>query len=107
MSTTAGDGPTLEAVDAHLVVGPDDGYGGVSLVRITLAGHTRTEPRRHDDADRLVIVLDGHAQIEVEGRPVVTLGPNEVLHVPRAVWHRVEAHAGSAELLVLAADPQR
>lgn len=111
-STTAGGGLAL---DAHLVVGPDDGYGSVSLVRMTLPAHTGTGPRRYDDADRLVIVLDGHTRIEVEGRPAVTLGPNEVLHVPRDTWHHVEAlgatsdppGAGAAELLVLAADAQR
>ncbi|MDD7938992.1 cupin domain-containing protein [Actinomycetospora lutea] len=114
-TSTTGSGLALDAVDAHLVVGPDDGYGGVSLVRISLAPHARTEPRRYDDADRLVIVLDGHTRVEVEGRPAVTLGPNEVLHVPRDTWHRVEALGGTsdqlglgaAELLVLAADPQR
>ncbi|GAA4938099.1 mannose-6-phosphate isomerase-like protein (cupin superfamily) [Actinomycetospora succinea] len=85
------------------MVGPDDGYGGVSLVRMTLAPHAHTGPRRYDDADRLVIVLDGHARIEVEGRPAVGLGPNEVLHVPRATRHGVET-VGGVELLVLAAD---
>lgn len=107
MSTTAPEptsiGLPLDAVDAHLVVGPDDGYGGVSLVRLTLAPGAHSGPRRHDDTDRLVIVLAGHARIEVEGRPDVTLGPNEVLHVPRYTWHGVAALDG-LELLVLAAD---
>lgn len=103
MSTTA---PEQTAIDSHLVVGPDDGYGDVSLVRITLPADARTGPRRHDDADRLVIVLDGHARIEVDERAAVTLGPNEVLHVPRGAWHRVEG-VGAAELLVLAAQGQR
>jgi len=106
MSTTA-PGPTSVvgdgAIDAHLVVGPDDGYGGVSLVRMTLPPQAHTGPRRYDDTDRLVIVLDGHTRIEVEGRPAVTLGPNEVLHIPRDAWHGLEA-LGGAELLVLAAD---
>lgn len=109
MSTTAPE-PTsitadgLEAVDAHLVVGPDDGYGGVSLVRMTVRPSSRTGPRRYDDTDRLVIVLDGHTRIEVDGQPPVTLGPNDVLHVPRYTGHCLEALGGGVELLVLAAD---
>ncbi|MEJ2860480.1 cupin domain-containing protein [Actinomycetospora flava] len=110
MSTTApeptsiaGVGLALDAIDSHLVVGPDDGYGGVSLVRMSLPPHAHTGPRRYDDTDRLVIVLGGHARIEVDGRPAVTLGPNEVLHIPRATWHGLET-LGGTELLVLAAD---
>lgn len=109
MSTTApgtsiaGVGIALDAIDSHLLVGPDDGYGGVSLVRMTLPPHAHSGARRYDDTDRLVIVLDGHTRIEVEGRAPVTLGPNEVLHIPRDTWHGIEAPGGS-ELLVLAAD---
>jgi quercetin dioxygenase-like cupin family protein len=114
MSTTApetapiaGDGLDLGSVASQLVVGPDDGYGGVSLVRVTLPARSHTGPRRYDDADRLVIVLGGRTQIEVEGRPAVALGPNEVLHIPRDTWHCLEAPADSpdaVELLVLSAD---
>ncbi|MEJ2889940.1 cupin domain-containing protein [Actinomycetospora aeridis] len=111
MSTTApepvsitDDGLDVDPVASHLVVGPDDGYGGVSLVRMALPSRASTGPVRYEDADRLVIVLEGCVRIEVDGRPAVTLGAHEVLHVPREAWHCAEALRGAAELLVLGTD---
>jgi hypothetical protein len=51
------------------------------------------------------MVLDGHGRVSIEDRPTITLAPNDVLHVPRAVSHVIEAvdagDLGALELLIL------
>lgn len=89
----------------HLLVGPDDGYGSVRLVRVTLASPGHTGPRCDPESDQLIMVLDGHGRVSIEDRPTVTLAPNDVLHVPRAVSHVIEAidlgGLGALEVLIL------
>jgi quercetin dioxygenase-like cupin family protein len=90
---------------SQLLVGPDDGYGPVRLVRVTLPSPGHTGPRCDSESDQLIMVLDGHGRVSIEDRPTIILGPNDVLHVPRAVSHVIEAvdatDFGALELLIL------
>ncbi|MDT7630873.1 MAG: hypothetical protein QOI50_2803 [Pseudonocardiales bacterium] len=89
----------------QLLVGPDDGYGPVCLVRVTLPSPGHTGRRCNSESDQLIMVLDGHGRVSIEDRPTITLAPNDVLHVPRAVSHVIEAvdagDFGALELLIL------
>lgn len=84
-----------------LLVGPDDGYGDIALERLTLTGSWHSAAR---EMDRLLVVLAGTARVLVSDGPVVTLGPNEVVHLGhgRAVTVELPA-AGTLELILLAA----
>ncbi len=53
----------------------------------------------HDDTDELFIVLDGNLIIQFRDREV-TLGPQELLVVPRGVEHRPVAEAEVSVLLI-------
>ena len=52
-------------------------------------------------------MLDGRGRVSIEDRPTVTLAPNDVLQVPRAANHVIEAvdagDFGPLELLILTA----
>jgi quercetin dioxygenase-like cupin family protein len=95
------------AADAlcQLLVGPDDGYGPVRLVRVTLPPSGHTVRRCDPDSDQLIMVLDGRVRVSIEDRPTITLAPNDVLQVPRAANHVIEAvdagDFGPLELLIL------
>jgi quercetin dioxygenase-like cupin family protein len=95
----------------QLLVGPEDGYGSVCLVRVTLPSPGHTVRRCDSESDQLIMVLDGHGRVSIEDRPTVILGPNDVLHVPRAVSHVIEAVAagdfGALELLILSTPSER
>lgn len=58
---------------------------------------------KHDAEDECFIVLDGELQIDVEGRPTVTLGKHLGYTVPRGVVHRTRALAKTIVLMVEAA----
>ncbi|GAA1383482.1 hypothetical protein GCM10009613_12960 [Pseudonocardia kongjuensis] len=84
-----------------LLVGPDDGYGDIALERLTLTGTWHGGARA---ADRLLVVLTGTVRVLVAGGPVVTLGPNEVVHVGHGRGVAVELpDGGTTELILLAA----
>ena len=53
---------------------------------------------RHDDADELFLVLDGHLDIELD-EETVALDPGEFVVVPRGVEHRPVAD-GETEVLL-------
>ncbi len=42
----------------------------------------------HDDEDELFMVIEGELSMELRGHPPITLGPGEILVVPRGVEHR-------------------
>jgi len=99
------------AADAvcQLLVGPDDGYGPVRLVRVTVPSPGHTGRRCDSESDQLIMVLEGHGRVSMEDRPTITLAPNDMLHVPRAVHHVIEAvdagDVGALELLILSTGP--
>lgn len=110
MTVIAPDGrASCEAADSasrQLMVGPDDGYGDITLERLSLSPGAGPCLGPQRDHDQLVVVLAGHARVTVQGNPAVTLGPDDVVHVGRGHSHVVEVlssgPAGSLELLVLA-----
>lgn len=90
---------------SQLLVGPDDGYGAMSLHRVTLHRGSRWSPDQQPDCDQLIVVLAGQARVSIESLQPVVLASDEVIHVPRAAVHEVDALAtdtlGHLELLVL------
>ena len=54
----------------------------------------------HEDTDDFFLVLDGELDIELRDR-TVTLGPGELLVVPKQVEHRPVARRGEVKLLLI------
>ena len=54
----------------------------------------------HEDTDDLFLVLDGELDIELRDR-TVTLGPGELVVVPKGVEHRPVARRGEVRLLLM------
>ena len=58
---------------------------------------------QHDDTDELFLVLDGELDMEFRDR-TVTLGPGELIVVPKGTEHRPCARRGEVKLLLI--DPR-
>lgn len=58
---------------------------------------------KHDDTDELFLVLEGELDMEFRDR-IVTLGPGELIVVPRGTEHRPCARKGEVKLLLV--DPR-
>ena len=58
---------------------------------------------QHDDTDELFLVLDGELEMELRDR-TVTLGPGELIVVPRGMEHRPCARKGEVKMLLM--DPK-
>jgi len=58
---------------------------------------------QHDDTDELFLILDGELDMEFRDR-TVTLGPGELLVVPRGTEHRPCARRGEVKMLLM--DPK-
>ena len=54
----------------------------------------------HDGTDDFFLVLDGHLEIDIEGRPTVSLAPGQLYIVPQGVRHRPRAN-GEAHILLI------
>lgn len=58
---------------------------------------------KHDETDELFLILEGEFEIAFRDR-TVTLGPGELLVVPRGVEHRPAARNGLVKLLLIDPD---
>ena len=58
---------------------------------------------KHDETDELFLVLEGELAMEFRDR-TVTLGPGELIVVPRGTEHRPCARTGEVKLMLI--DPQ-
>jgi len=58
---------------------------------------------QHDDTDELFLILDGELDMEFRDR-TVTLGPGELLVVPKGTEHRPCARRGEVKMLLM--DPK-
>jgi quercetin dioxygenase-like cupin family protein len=96
-------GPTAES---QFLVGPEDGYGPLRLVRLTLPAGSRVQ-RVETDHDQLIMVMEGVARVTVVDQAPAVLARNEALHVPRGAVVTITAAGPGLELLVLAAPPER
>jgi len=57
----------------------------------------------HDDTDELFLILEGELDMEFRDR-TVTLGPGELIVVPKGIEHRPCARKGEVKLLLI--DPK-
>src|SRR3954468_19010862 len=55
---------------------------------------------KHDETDELFLILEGEFDMDFEGGSI-TVGPGELLIVPRGVQHRPAARRGDVKLLLL------
>ncbi|MEO7239774.1 MAG: cupin domain-containing protein [Sphingomicrobium sp.] len=55
---------------------------------------------QHDETDELFLILEGEFEMEFRDR-TVTLGPGELLIVPRGTEHRPAARRGEVKLLLI------
>jgi mannose-6-phosphate isomerase-like protein (cupin superfamily) len=58
---------------------------------------------KHDDTDELFLILEGEFEMAFRDR-TLTLGPGELLVVPRGVEHRPAARKGLVKLLLIDPD---
>ena len=58
---------------------------------------------QHDDTDELFLILDGELEMELPDR-TVTLGPGELIVVPRGTEHRPCVRKGEVKMLLM--DPK-
>jgi len=58
---------------------------------------------KHDETDELFIILEGEFEMAFRDK-VVTVGPGELLLVPRGVEHRPAARKGVVKLLLIDPD---
>ncbi len=55
---------------------------------------------KHDETDELFIILEGEFDMDFRDR-TVTVGPGEILVVPRGVEHRPAARRGEVKLILI------
>jgi mannose-6-phosphate isomerase-like protein (cupin superfamily) len=55
---------------------------------------------KHDDTDELFLILEGEFDMDFRDR-TVTVGPGELLIVPRGIEHRPAARRGEVKLLLI------
>jgi len=55
---------------------------------------------KHDDTDELFLILEGEFDMDFRDR-TVTVGPGELLIVPRGTEHRPAARRGEVKLLLI------
>lgn len=55
---------------------------------------------KHDETDELFIIIEGEFDMDFRDR-TVTVGPGEILVVPRGVEHRPAARRGEVKLILL------
>lgn len=58
---------------------------------------------KHDETDELFIILEGEFEMAFRNR-VVTVGPGEMIVVPRGVEHRPAARRGQVKLILIDPD---
>lgn len=55
----------------------------------------------HEHEDEFFLVLDGHLEIEIEGRDSAVLDPGEGVMIPKGVRHRPIAKRGTTTVLMV------
>lgn len=56
---------------------------------------------RHDETDELFLILDGVFEMDFRDAPTLSVGPGELLIVPKGLEHRPAARRGPVRLLLL------
>lgn len=79
------------------------GRPGVTIERIVSHGHRTPEGSWYDqEQSEWVMVLRGHAVLEIEGREPLELGPGDWVDLPAHCRHRVAATADGEPTVWLA-----
>ena len=86
------DGEVLVRPNGRIVVKVDPRTGSRSMALGTqdLDSGAGIPLHRHDTADEVLIIEDGHAHAMLDGK-VVDVGPGSAVYVPRGTWHGVES----------------
>lgn len=90
-----------DGVETLPLVGAENSAGGA---RVT-TGVTRFPPGtkvpfHSHNCDEQVLILEGEAQVDVEGRPSVRVGRHDMSYIPQGLSHRF-VNVGSGPLVIL------
>jgi mannose-6-phosphate isomerase-like protein (cupin superfamily) len=103
--------PTIAHIDKANVHSRGDGVESIALIgaehggaRVT-TGITRFPPGtkipfHSHNCDEQVLILSGEAQVDIEGRPPVRVGKNDMSYIPQGLSHRF-VNLGSGQLVIL------
>jgi quercetin dioxygenase-like cupin family protein len=85
------DGEVLVRPNGRIVVKVDPRTGSHSMAVGTqdLDRGAGIPIHRHDTADEVLMIQNGHAHAKLDGR-TVEVGPGSAVYVPRGTWHGVE-----------------
>ena len=95
-------GPIIEAPGMRIqfLIEGDQTNGAISIFRCDFeAGAHGPMPHSHDGFENTVCGLSGTVTEVVDGIPY-TLGPGDVVHVPRGVVHRTEVQEAASVLAI-------
>ncbi len=81
------------------------GSNEVSAVRQIAPGGEDGPPHKHD-CDEIVVVVEGHVDVEA-GDETVTLGAGDALLVPADLVHRMRTTHGDAQWLIISRSERR
>jgi mannose-6-phosphate isomerase-like protein (cupin superfamily) len=87
---TTADGSTIREI-LGLVTAP---VRNQSLAEATLAPGQATERHYHGETEELYYLLEGTAEMEIEGE-TVRVGPGDAILIPPGAWHQITADEGS------------
>jgi mannose-6-phosphate isomerase-like protein (cupin superfamily) len=57
-------------------------------------------PFHSHNCDEQVLIIEGEAQVDIEGRPPVRVGKNDMSYIPKGLSHRF-INTGAGQLVIL------
>jgi mannose-6-phosphate isomerase-like protein (cupin superfamily) len=96
------DGSTIRVLlDANL-----GGAANQSLAEAELAEGQSTSRHYHAETEEIYVVLDGRAEMEVDGERR-DVGSGDAILIPPGAWHQITAAGGPLRILCCCAPPYR
>jgi mannose-6-phosphate isomerase-like protein (cupin superfamily) len=99
---TTADGSTIRV----LLDADAGGARNQSLAEALLAPGQTTERHYHAETEELYVLLDGSAEMEVDGE-WRDVGPGDAVLIPPGAWHQIRARAQAVRFLCCCAPPYR
>jgi mannose-6-phosphate isomerase-like protein (cupin superfamily) len=99
---TTADGSTIRV----LLDADAGGARNQSLAEALLAPGQTTERHYHAETEELYVLLDGSAEMEVDGERR-DVGPGDAVLIPPGAWHEIRAGAQEVRFLCCCAPPYR